>query len=314
VGKFFVSIVVTVALCIAFLVFVAEIRLSTAGLVILALGLPMLAAVFAGISALGPKFSPSPTLTPIMAWVLTPVIATFMTVGYLKATQDRASSLHPTDVATVSEMIPTVEPEDALVPDKAVAPPAETGSQMSQTASPPRPAAGMPTLSQPVTAPLPGALASPEIGRSVLFSDGLAVPNASAAAPSMETTAEAITGSPPLEALAVPGAFAPAPDPSMEAAAEAIVGSPRSEASTVPGASVPASDPSIEATADVPLPSDRSAEPIVPPVAAEVSSREPGTSDTAIVTAPPVPRSRPCGGVWPPCAGSTEPVSSTTIW
>jgi len=304
--RFFVSIVVTVALCIAFLVFVAGIRPSTTGLVILALGLPMLAAVFAAISALGPKFSPTPTLTPIMAWVLAPVLATFMTAGYLKATQDQTSGLHPTDVATVSELVPRGEPEDAtLVPDKTVPPPAETASKKSRSASPPLPAAGLSALPQSVTAPLPDTLVSPDIPGSLLFPDA-AMPVPDGFVPAQDQALEATAGIRPSDALAVPDASVPASNPSVEASAEATAGIPPSDALAVPDASVPASDPSTEATADVPLAPDRSAEPLVPLVA--------GTSDTAILTAPPVPRSRPCGGVWPPCAGSTEPVSSTTIW
>src|ERR671922_2280398 len=88
------TLVVSVAFCIAFLVFVAGVRPGTSLLVTLALGLYMLAALFAALSALGPKYRPTPMLTPTMAGSLAAALATvIIIVGNLQASPGQRAAL-----------------------------------------------------------------------------------------------------------------------------------------------------------------------------------------------------------------------------
>lgn len=75
------ALVVSVTLCMVFLALFAGIGGSTAVLATVGLGLFMVAALFAAISALGPKFRPTPLLTPTMAGTLSAAALTMVIIA-----------------------------------------------------------------------------------------------------------------------------------------------------------------------------------------------------------------------------------------
>lgn len=230
-----ISIVATVAFCMAVLVFVAGIRPGATGLVSLSLGLLMLAALFAAIAALGPKFSPSPTLTPTMAGVLTVL---FVTVA-IAASSQTGPRQPATDAATASEFVPAGRP---AIDFEAATSPAPRVASVLPDVKPTSPPVSEPGLSQPVPATSPYPLASSPY---------------------------------PLASPEIPTVFFSSDAPMA-----------------IPATSQPASEPSMAAPTTAPVPPIRPADPFAPLVATETAT---------MPTAPPVPRSRPCGGAWPAC-------------
>src|SRR3990167_6994843 len=122
------TLIVSVAFCVAFLVFVAGIRPGTTVLISFALGLFMLAALFAAMSALGPKYAPTALLTPTMAGSLAAALATTIVIASnLQASQGQRAAPRanpppppapppPTPPDAAPPQPPTVEPLPIIGP------------------------------------------------------------------------------------------------------------------------------------------------------------------------------------------------------
>jgi hypothetical protein len=111
------TLLVSVVFCVAFLVFVMGMRPGTPVLVSLGLGLFMLAALFAALSALGPKFRPTPMLTPTMAGTLAAALATVLViVGNAQQPPRQQLAAPAVTPPTQSEMVPRNMPNIAVAP------------------------------------------------------------------------------------------------------------------------------------------------------------------------------------------------------
>jgi hypothetical protein len=119
------TLLVSVAFCVAFLVFVMGMRPGMTVLVSLGLGLFMLAALFAALSALGPKFRVTPMLTPTMAGTVAAALATILIVAGNREYAPRQPAAPAVASPAVSEMTPQKMPEIAAAPEvRSVEPPA----------------------------------------------------------------------------------------------------------------------------------------------------------------------------------------------
>jgi hypothetical protein len=255
------TLLVSVAFCVAFLVFVMGIRFDTPVLVSLAFTLFMLAALFAAISALGPKFRPTPMLTPTMAGTIAVVLTTLLVaVGHAELPARQQVAAPSVAPPAVAEMTPQEMPEIAAAPKvRSVDPPA--------MASPALPADMLnpPTVEQ--YRPLADLVepVSPSEPRMAM--------------PALSPTPNDAPASTDVAAV----------DPSPTAAAEAALKNlpPATAEPAVPQPETPlsfAQDSFDSSGANSGASSGVSASPNV-----------------AAAITPPLPRSRPCGADGPPC-------------
>ena len=102
---FIVSIVLAVAVvvCVAFVALFAGPNVSSAMLASLGLAISMVAALFAAIAALGPKFRPTPVLTPAIAGTAAAALTTVAIVaGSAHFGQAHRAAMHAGEPARVT--------------------------------------------------------------------------------------------------------------------------------------------------------------------------------------------------------------------
>jgi hypothetical protein len=129
----FFALAVSVAVCVAFLVYVAGIHLEPDLLLTLCLGLLMVAGLFAAISAIGPKYAPTPILTPTIAGAAAAVAATVLVIvanTQLEHDARRATGSPPAPTAAApgpaAPPLAAIPPEDLAPPPVSESPPARS--------------------------------------------------------------------------------------------------------------------------------------------------------------------------------------------
>ncbi len=169
------SLAMIVALLVGTLVVFGGVRVNPTLLTLLGGGLFMVAVLFACISAIGPKYRPTPALTPIMASAAA-LAATFVLVANLQLSSGQASAFRtsPPQPET-SEPVPqarSVEPDEVPAelslpepPDDAfvaIPPPDDVPMDAPPIADEPPATAALQSEPTPMTAPtVPGATTVP---------------------------------------------------------------------------------------------------------------------------------------------------------
>lgn len=268
------ALVVSVAICMVFLAFFAGVGANGTVFVSSGLGLLMVAALFAAISALGPKFRPTPLLTPTMAGTIGAAVMTLAIIvtGNLdlhaqRAAQRQSAPPPATSPAPVvpSEVTlapaPSPPPVQSTPPVQSAPPVVEMTPAMPMAPEPRVPPARMAAPAQNVPPEEPGPL--PESVESVLVA--------------------------PAADIAPTGVEEPADAAILESGAQAAL------APAGPPAQVPIPLPPIPPR--LPAPSDAL---VLSEEAFDPSSTS-TVANTPFIPTPPLPRSRPCGEDGPPC-------------
>lgn len=274
------ALAVVVVACMAFVVLFAGLRVGSAALASIGLGIFMVGALFAAIAALGPKSRPTPLLTPTIAGTTAAVLTTVVLItGGAQLGNAYHSAMRASEPAKVTAPTPEV---NTPTPEIATPAPRETsGPEPIQF-----PEAAEPLLD---SAPATPAAAVPPATMADLPSDAAAE--------------EPATG--PQSNVADTVAEEPAADPNSEVSTtEATAQEP--EATTAPSAS--------STTSPIPIPPipppptarlDLSEEPFdtsnPPPLPNGQASAGPPSTNGQVLVSPPLPRSRPCGADGPPC-------------
>lgn len=311
-----VALLVSVILCLAFLVLSGGIRINAALLVSLALGLFMIAVLFAAISAIGPKFRPTPVLTPIMAGtVVAGLITVLVGVGGQQKPREQPATSSLADRPLSSDLVPAE-------------PPIVTTSPSAPLVS--NPDGGTETRPIRVLGPTPGGPAEDPVP-DVSSEPAPDLPLAESGAVPVVAAPEEPAISPPNETATFDGAATALPPGLTEPAPVNVPASPSAEpaAVTAPGPSAPAPPQNPAATTPsgpiVLIPTDLTGaptatppegtelapiDPSVPPALSEPLALGTDTFDTSDPNAlapvsstptPPLPRSRPCGVAGLPC-------------
>jgi len=262
-------------MCLVFLALFAGIGDNTAVLATTGLGLFMVASLFAAISALGPKFRPTPLLTPTMAGTIGAALMSvaIIAAGNLPPGQGQHAGLRQS------------------APPPAMNPPPVALSVVTMAPIPSTP----PVQSRP---PVQSAPPVVQMAPAVPMTPEPQVPLARMAAPAPSGPAEVPpAASAPVESVR----FAPDADVAPTGADEPA-GSSVSESSTQV-ALAPVGPP---AQIRIPLPP-------IPPRLSPLSEQfvlavqpfDPSSASTVantpFIPSPPLPRSRPCGEDGPPC-------------
>ncbi len=251
----------TAGACVLVLVSVGVLRLNGGQVVGAGGALLLIAVLAAAVSALGPKYRPTPLLTPISAGIFAALLAT-------TAVYAAHSQIAPKSRAAVAAREVKVKP---------VTRPVKTAPVVAIA----------PTEPEPLPEPKAVRLLDPgfDVGASAPVPQGTQVPPPNAAPAAVAAVA------------AVQDDIAPAPAavPAPRAAAPGRAGSPAKTAAVPLPAAAPATDPdapiNLQATFDVSAPVQPKAGP---PLALATIVDEPSAT-------PPRPRIRPCGGAAPAC-------------
>jgi len=307
-----IALLVSVVCCIAFLVLVAGVSPSAALLVSLALGLFMMAVLFAAISAIGPKFRPTPLLTPMMAGtVVAGLITVLISVGNQQysrepraasgfadppATSDLGRTQPP--VVTISPAAPiAAEPETRTV--RAVGPtPADAADETEPVVPPPPAVTSAPAddgAATPPTDPSAAVVSSPSAPASVDTATTTSAPLPSVLAPA--NTPAPPTAAPTAVIAPLPSAPAPAQDPAATSPEGPLVLVPVDLLNNDAATPAAAADSS---PSDPPVPLAPSA-PLVLSTDSFDTSITNADSPAPTTPTPPLPRSRPCGVGGLPC-------------
>lgn len=273
------ALAVVVVACMAFVVLFAGLRVGSAALASIGLGIFMVGALFAAIAALGPKSRPTPLLTPAIAGTTAAVLTTVVLItGGAQLGNAYRSAMRASEPAKVTAPTPEV---NTPTPEIATPAPRETSGP------------------EPIQFP---EAAEPLLG-SAPATPAAAVPPATMADLPSDAAEEPATG--PQSDVADTVAEEPAADPNSEVSTtEATAREP--EATTAPSASsttspipIPPIPPPPTARLDLSeLPFDTSNPPPLPNGQA---SAGPPSTNGQVSASPPLPRSRPCGAGGPPC-------------
>jgi len=283
--------------CVAFLVLSGGVDPTGSRIIFVAGALVLLSGLSAAVSALGPKYRPSPFLTPLTAGVFAALVATTAVVS---AGHSQNTTKGKAPAARVADRrVPPATPAKPKAPE---APLVQTAVAQPAVIAPPVPppqqqkpvrvldgsldpaavqaAAAAPKV-DPAPAPKPVALAAPEP----------APPAAAAKAPTAETKVAAVQE--PAKAAAPAAAPEAASTAAKKPVAVAAIPSPK------PAPPLPAADSgapiSLQTGFDTTTPASKSAgQPLSLAAAASQSGQ------TAAAT-PPLPRIRPCGAGGPAC-------------
>lgn len=279
------ALAVVVVACMAFVVLFAGLRVGSAALASIGLGIFMVGALFAAVAALGPKSRPTPLLTPTIAGTTAAVLTTVVLItGGAQLGNAYRSAMRASEPAKVAAPAPEVTTPEATAPTPEVATPA------------PREASGP----EPIQFPEP---AEPLLG-SAPATPAAAVPPATMADLPSDAAAEPATG--PQSDVADTVAEEPAAESNPEVSTtEATAQEPEtttaapSASSTTSPIPIPPIPPPPPARQDLSqLPFDTSNPPPLPN--AQAAATPPSTNGEVSVN-PPLPRSRPCGAGGPPC-------------
>lgn len=280
-----VLFVLVAAGCVAFLVISGGVDPTGSRIIFVSGALVLLSGLAAAVSALGPKYRPSPFLTPLTAGVLVALIATTAVVS-AGLSQNVAKGKAPAARVTDRRVPPATQakakaPEAVVqtaaaqpVPAAAPAPPAKAVRVLDGSLDP---AAVQLAAPKADPAPKPVALATPE-------------PAPAAKAPTAEAKVAVVQE--PAKAAA-PATEAAAATAARKPVAIATIPSPK------PAPPLPAADPgapvNLQTGFDTTTPAAKSAgQPLSLAVAASQSGQ-------AVSATPPLPRIRPCGAGGPAC-------------
>ena len=293
--------------CVAFLVVSGGVDPTGSRIIFVSGALVLLSGLAAAVSALGPKYRPSPFLTPLTAGVCAALIATTAVVS---AGHSQNVTKGKAPAARVAEKRAPPAPQSKPKAPEAVVQTAAVQPAVAQPSPPPIPpappkavrvldgsldpasvqAAAPKVDPAPAPAPKPVAAAAPEPAPKPVSLAPEPAPPPAAKATTAETKVAAVQEPP--KAAASGAAAEPAPVAAKKPVAVAAIPSPK------PAPPLPAADAgapvSLQTGFDTTAPGAKSAgQPLSLAAAAGQPSQTPAT--------PPLPRIRPCGAGGPAC-------------
>ena len=296
-----VLLLAVTAFCVVVLVAIGALQPRIAHMVAAGGVILILAILAAAISALGPKYRPTPLLTPLFAGVFAALLASSAIYAVQAHVAPKRSAIAATEATT------PIQPADEATAEPVKTAPMMASAEPDVPAAPQEPAPLIPNFDASdfavaPTLPTDAQAPAPPVVQPAATETVQPPPEDAATGGAMD----AATGG-AMDGPAVDGANVAEPPPAQAAAAPADTGSTKKEPVVLAKIPVPAAAPGAAAkqTADKPVdlvagfdPSGP-AEPVAagPPLALDPA----GTVPAHRAAIPPLPRIRPCGGAGPAC-------------